>query len=127
MTLLEEGVEGPAQAIILELVGRDVGEDIGPGLLRPAGDVDQRRRLTQPCRQQQAQHLAVGVLQLRIGRQMAIDNRFDVELVERRLDQGQRPGVDNLLRGRSATPGNGSHRDPPGRSRQTGAGMSRGG
>jgi hypothetical protein len=110
MPLLEEGIESSAQTIIVEFVGGHVGEDVSAGHLCPGGDIDQSRRLTQPCRQQNTEHLAMGVFQLRIRWQMAIDNRFNVESLQQRLDQGQRPSIDYILQGRSATPSEGHHR-----------------
>jgi len=35
MAVLEKGVEGTAQAIVIEFVGGEVPEDVGAGLLRP--------------------------------------------------------------------------------------------
>src|SRR5437868_7950574 len=58
------------------------------------------------------------ILLLRIGREMAIDQRLDIELVQQGVNQGQRPGVDDILRARRSAPGKGSHRDPPRRSQQ---------
>jgi hypothetical protein len=42
MTLREKGVEGPAEPIIVELVGRDAPQILGAALLGPGGDIDQR-------------------------------------------------------------------------------------
>ena len=42
MALVEEGVEGPAEAVVVERVGGAVGEEGGgPGLVGPGGDVDE--------------------------------------------------------------------------------------
>ena len=74
VTLVEEGVEGAADAVVVELVGGDVPEELGAGFVRPLGDVDQCGGLGDPGRQEKAEHLAVRILQLGVGRQMAIDD-----------------------------------------------------
>ena len=45
MALREEGIEGTAEPIIIELVGGDAPEIFGAALLGPASDIDQRQRL----------------------------------------------------------------------------------
>ena len=93
VTLLEEGVEGSAQAVIVELVRRHIGEDGRSGLLGPGGDVDQGRGLAQACRQRAAPHnLAMGILLLRIGRQMTIEDLFDVSVDRATARSKPRPG-----------------------------------
>ena len=34
---------GPAEAIVVELVGRDAEDQLGPALAGPLGDIDERR------------------------------------------------------------------------------------
>ncbi len=65
MTLVEEGIEGPAPRSSLSL-SAGIGEDGRSGLLGPGGDVDQGWPGT-ACRQQHTQHLAMGILLLRIA------------------------------------------------------------
>ena len=45
MALREKSVKGPAEPIIVELVGGNAPQIFGAALLGPAGDVDQRQRL----------------------------------------------------------------------------------
>jgi hypothetical protein len=82
MAVLEQGVEGTAQAIVVEFVGGEIPEDVGAGPLRLGCEIDQGSGLVQPRGQQQAEDLAVGELQLRVRRQMAVDDAGDVELIE---------------------------------------------
>jgi hypothetical protein len=74
VALAEESVEAAAEAVVVEFLGGDVPEDVGPGLRSPSGDVDQGRRPRQPGRQQQAEDLAVGELLLGIGGQVLLDD-----------------------------------------------------
>ena len=85
MAVFEKGVERTAQAIVVEFVGGEVPEDVGAGPLRPGRKIDQGGRLAQPGGQQQAEDLAVGELPLGVGRQMAVDDAGDVELIEQGL------------------------------------------
>ena len=87
MAVLEKGVEGTAQAIVVEFVGGEVPEDVGAGPFRPGGKIDQGRRLAQPRGQEQAEDLALGELQLGVGWQVAVDDAGDIELIEQGLDQ----------------------------------------
>lgn len=52
VALVEEGVESPAKAVVVELVDGDVPEEVGPSLRRPLRDVDESRRSRQAGRQQ---------------------------------------------------------------------------
>lgn len=74
MPLVEEGVEGSAQTVVVELVGRDVPQQFRPGFLGPLGDVDQGGGLGEPGRHQQAENIAVRKFELGVGRQMTIDD-----------------------------------------------------
>src|SRR6266550_480358 len=105
MALLEKGIQGTAQTIIVELVGGEVPEDVGAGLVGPGREIDQGGRLAQARGQQQTENLTVGEFELGIGGQMAVDDAGDVELVKQRLDQRQRAQIDDFLGARSAMPG----------------------
>ena len=52
VALAEEGVESPAEAVVVELVDGDVPEEVGPSLRRPFRDVDESRRPREAGRQQ---------------------------------------------------------------------------
>src|SRR5258708_1055201 len=97
MAMVEKGGEGSGEAIIVELVGGEVPEDVGAGLVSPGWEIDQGGRVAQACGQQQTENLAVGEFELGIGRQMAVDDAGDVELIEQGLDQRQRAQIDHFL------------------------------
>jgi hypothetical protein len=107
MTLLEEGIQGASQAVVVELVGGHVPKDVGAGLLGPGGDVDQSAGLTKAGGEQQSQDLAVGEFALGVGGKMAVDDGGEVELFQQRVEQGQRAEVDGLVRESRSMPGEG--------------------
>src|SRR5262249_36715129 len=55
VALAEEGVEGPAEAVVVEAGRRDAPKEIGAGLLCPGGEVAQGGGLAEACGQQQAE------------------------------------------------------------------------
>jgi hypothetical protein len=67
VTFAKESVEGTTEAIIVELFRRDVPQHFGATLLGPGRDVDQGQGLTETGCQEQAEDLAVGILELRVG------------------------------------------------------------
>ena len=67
MALLEKSIQGTAQAIIVELVGGEVPEDVGARLVGSGREIDQGGRLAQARCQQQTKNLAVGEFELGIG------------------------------------------------------------
>jgi hypothetical protein len=81
-----------------------VPEDISARLVSPGWDIHQGGRLAQSRCHQQAEHLAVGELELRIWGQMAVDDAGDVELIEQRLDQRQGTQIDDFLSARGTMP-----------------------
>jgi hypothetical protein len=89
VALCEEGVQGSAEAVIIEAVGRDVPQEIGSGFLSPAGNVDERGGVTQARGQKEGEDAAVGESELRVGRQVSIDNVGDVEALQKWGDKGQ--------------------------------------
>ena len=89
VALGEEGVQGSAQAVIVEAVGGDVPEEVGPGAFGPGGDVDEGGGLAESGGEQEAQDAAVGEGQLRIRGQVAVDDGGDVEALQQRCDEGQ--------------------------------------
>ena len=67
------------EAVIVEAVGGDVPEEVGPGAFGPRGDVDEGGGLAEPGGEQEAEDAAVGEGQLGIRRQVAVDDGGDVE------------------------------------------------
>jgi len=96
MALLEEGIQGTAEAVVVELLGGDSPEDIGALLVSPVGDTDQGLGMTQACGHQEREYLAMRELQLRIGWEMQVDEVSKVELLEQGGDQRQGPEVDRV-------------------------------
>jgi hypothetical protein len=105
VALGEEGVERPPQAVIVETVGGDVPEEVGPGAIGPRGDVDEGGGLAKSGSEEEAENAAVGVSQLRIWRQVAVDDRGDVEALEERSDEGQRAEGQGLVGEGRSVPG----------------------
>ena len=105
VALGEEGVECPAQAVIVEAVGGDVPEEVSPGALGPGGDVDEGGGLAQPGGEQEAEDASVGESQLRIGWQVAVDEGGNVEPLEERCDEGQGAQGQSLVGEGRAVPG----------------------
>jgi hypothetical protein len=66
VTLAEEGVEGSAEAVIVEGVGGDVPEEVGTGIGGPGGDVDESGGLAESGGEQEAEDLAVRKSELRV-------------------------------------------------------------
>jgi hypothetical protein len=81
VTLVVEVIQGPAEAIVVEFVGRDVPEEIGTGALGPVSDIDEGDGLGQACGDEQAEDSAAGELSLRIGRKMAINYSVEIHLL----------------------------------------------
>src|SRR5260370_26689450 len=71
VTLVEEGIQGTPQAIVVEAVGGDVPEEGGTSVFGPGGGVDQGGGLAQPGGEQETQDTPGGEGELRVGRQMA--------------------------------------------------------
>ncbi len=67
VALAEEGVEGPAQAVIIQTLRREVPEEVGSGVGGPGGDVDQGGGLAEAGREQETEDLAVREGQLGVG------------------------------------------------------------
>jgi hypothetical protein len=84
MAFSEKGVQGAAQAIIVELLGRDVPEDIGGVLMSPMGNVDQGVGFTKAGGKQQAEDFAMSKLQPGIRDEMLIHDGGDAELLKQR-------------------------------------------
>jgi len=103
----EEGVEGTAEAVVVETLGGDVPEEVGGGGLGPGGDVDQGGRLAEACREEEAEDAAVGELQLRVGWQVAVDDVGDAEALEERGDEGQGSEGAGLVGDGGVLPGEG--------------------
>src|ERR1022692_1547131 len=110
MPLVEEGVEGSAQTVVVELVGRDVPQQFRPGFLGPLSDVDQGGGLGEPGRQQQAENVAVRKFQLGVGRQMTIDDASEIEPIQEWRQHGERSDVENGGSNRRASPGESGHK-----------------
>lgn len=60
VAFFEEGIKGPGQAVVVELIGRDVPEILGAMFAGPVGDVDQRGRRVQTGSQEDFKSGAVG-------------------------------------------------------------------
>ena len=71
---LSERRPGRCQAIIVELLRRNVPENICPAIRGPTGDATQSHGAVEPRCGQQTQHGAVRVLSLRIGGQVPVDD-----------------------------------------------------
>src|ERR1700676_4537981 len=82
MGLGEQGVECAAEAVIVETVGGDVPQKVSPGAFGPGGDVDEGGGLTESGGEEEAEDASVGESQLRIGRQVAVDDGCKVEALE---------------------------------------------
>jgi hypothetical protein len=52
--LCEEGIEGAAEAVVVEALGGDVPEEVGAGGLGPGGDVNQGGGLAEAGGQEEA-------------------------------------------------------------------------
>src|SRR5262249_44047567 len=105
VALVEEGIEGAAKAVVVELVHRDVPEDIGTGFLGPGGDVDQRGGAGEPSGEEQAEDLSVAEFELGVRRQMAVDNLRDLHALQEWTEQGQRTQVDDFFGAYGSIPG----------------------
>src|ERR1039457_5177836 len=80
--LVEEGVEGSAQTVVVELVGRDIPQQFRPGFLGPLSDVDQGGGLGEPRRQQQAESVPVQKFRLGVGRKMTLEDEGGSEPIQ---------------------------------------------
>ena len=105
VALAEEGVECPPQAVIVEAVGGDVPEEVGPGTIGPRGDVDEGGGLAESGGEQETEDAAVGEGQLRIRWQVAVDDGGDVEALQQRSDEGQRAEGQSLVAEGRSVPG----------------------
>src|SRR5262249_25185517 len=89
VALGKEGVKGSAQAVVVQALGGDVPEEIGPSVLGPGGEFDEGGGLEERGGEQEAQDGAVGEGELGIGGQMAVDDRGEVEPLEEWCNEGQ--------------------------------------
>jgi hypothetical protein len=105
VALGEEGVEGPAEAVVVEALGREVPKEVGPSLFGPGRDVDQGRGLAQAGREQEAEDLAVGESQLRVRGQVAVDDGSDVKPLKEWGDEGQWAKLQGIVGYGRAMPG----------------------
>src|SRR6202041_1696894 len=100
--LVVEGIQGPTEAIVVELVRRDVPEEGGAGSLRPVGDVAQSDGLRQSSGQKQSQKRAISILGLGVGGEMMVNDVGDAHAFEQGSDNGQGAEMATLLtRGRT--------------------------
>src|SRR5262249_36503297 len=90
VALAEEGIEGTAEAVVVEAVAGGVPEEGGGGGGGPGGGGGGGGRVAEACGEQQAEDAAVGELPLGIWRQVGIDDVGNVEALEERGDEGQR-------------------------------------
>jgi len=97
MAVFEEGVEGTGEPIVVEFLGRNVAEIFNAVFASPFGDVYQSGRMMKSGKQQDVDDGAVGELGLRIGRDMAIDDAGQVELLEQGHENGKRTEVNDGL------------------------------
>ena len=93
MTLREELIECFAQAIVVELRGRDIPHQIGTRIGCPLANVHQRERTEHAGRNQHGQNRAVVVLGLRIGRQMLMDDIRHLHTIQQRRNHRERPDI----------------------------------
>ena len=105
VALAEEGIEGPAQAVVVEALGREVPEEVGPAVGGPSGDIDQGGGLAEAGGEQEAEDAAVGESQLRVGGQVVVDDGSDVQSLQEGDDESQGAEVAGLLLERGAMPG----------------------
>jgi hypothetical protein len=107
MAFSEEGVQGAAQAIIVELLGWDIPEDIGGVFVGPLGYVNQGVGLTETGGEQQTEDLAMRKLQPWIRDEMLIDNGGDAEFLKQGGYQCQGPEVQGGIVGMGSEKGKG--------------------
>ena len=105
VALAEEGVESPAQAVVVEGLGGDAPQEVGPGVRSPGRDVDQGGGLAEAGGQQEAEDAAVGEGQLRVRGQVAVDDGGDVQSLQEGDKEGQGAEVTGLVLERGAVPG----------------------
>jgi hypothetical protein len=105
VALAEESVEGSAQTVVVEALGGDVPEEVGPRVRGPGGDVDQGRGLAEAGGEQEAEDAAVGERQLGVRGQVVVNEGGDVKTLEQRSNQSQRAPVQSIVRERGAMPG----------------------
>lgn len=98
MPLAEEGIQRLAQPVVVELLGRNVPQDVSPAFGGPTRNIHQRHRTIQPRCDQQAQHGAMLVLRTRVGRQMSIDNARHIHPFKQRPHHGQRAKATTIRR-----------------------------
>jgi hypothetical protein len=107
MAFSEEGVQGAAQAIIVEFFGWDVPENIGCVFVGPMGYVNQGVGLTEAGGEQQAEDLAMRKLQPWIRDEMLIDDGGDAELLKQWGYQSQGSEVQGGIVGMGSQKGKG--------------------
>src|SRR5450755_4479437 len=105
MPLLEKGIQRASKAVVVEFVGRHIPEQVEAGVVDPVGNIDERRRMAQACRQQNAQHRAMRVFQLRIGRHMTVDDALHIHAFEQWQENGERSEMPQFVVGDTTKPG----------------------
>src|SRR5205823_8594363 len=109
VALAEAGVQGPAQAVVVEVGRGEVPEEVGPGLCGPGGEVDEGGGSAEPGGQQQAEDPPVGVGELGVRGQVAVDEGGDLEALQERGDQGQGSEGEGFVVEGGAIPGLGHY------------------
>ncbi len=112
MPLVVELIEGPSEAVIVELVWRDVPEQIGTTVLGPVGDVDQGQGLTEACGHEEAEDGPAGEFSLGIRGEVPVNDVSDPHLLQQRSDEGQGSEVTTIVTCGRAEPLEGHERNP---------------
>lgn len=105
VTLVEEGVKGSSEAVIVEGVGRDVPEEVGSGIGGPGRDVDEGGGLAETGGEQETEDLAVGEGPLWVRGKVSVDDGGDVELLQERCDECQGSEVPGIVGEGGSVPG----------------------
>lgn len=85
----EEGIQGAAEAVVIELSGGDLAEQVRAAVLSPGGDVDQGHGVTQAGSEEELQDGGVGELGLGVGGQVLLQDGAQLQAFQEGPEDGQ--------------------------------------
>ena len=82
VTLLEEGIQRPSEAIVVHLLERHVKEEVGASVFGPLAEIGKRDGLMSASRDEDTENFPMSKVSLRIGGEMLVNDVLDAHALE---------------------------------------------
>ena len=82
VTLFEEGIQRPSEAIVIPLFEGPVKEDVGGSVFGPLADLGKRDGLMSASRDEDTENFPMSKVSLRIGGEMLVNDVLDAHALE---------------------------------------------